>query len=110
MDRRRPRAYALIGITVSAAFMIGAPAYASEGSRLTMAAPPGFEDLAAERQLLLDVWFGGRKLGEARVRVAPGLLTFEDPAAVAALVPEVARPLELRQALEGALETNVSRL
>jgi hypothetical protein len=42
--------------------------------------------------------------------VAPGLLTFEDPAAVAALVPEVARPLELRQALEGALETNVSRL
>jgi hypothetical protein len=110
MDRRRPRAYALIGITVSAAFMIGAPAYASEGSRLTMAAPPGFEDLAAERQLLLDVWFGGRKLGEARVRVAPGLLTFEDPAAVAALVPEVARPLELRQALEGPLETNVSRL
>ena len=110
MDRRRPRAYALIGITVSAAFMIGAPAYASEGSRLTMAAPPGFEDLAAERQLLLDVWFGGRKLGEARVRVAPGLLTFEDPAAVAALVPEVARPLELRQAVEGALETNVSRL
>ena len=110
MDRRRPRAYALIGITVSAAFMIGAPAYASEGSRLTMAAPPGFEDLAAERQLLLDVWFGGRKLGEARVRVAPGLLTFEDPAAVAALVPEVARPLELQQALEGALETNVSRL
>ena len=110
MDRRRPRAYALIGITVSAAFMIGAPAYASEGSRLTMAAPPGFEDLAAERQLLLDVWFGGRKLGEARVRVAPGLLTFEDPAAVAALVPEVARPLELRRALEGALETNVSRL
>jgi hypothetical protein len=110
MDRRRPRAYALIGITVSAAFMIGAPAYASEGRRLTMAAPPGFEDLAAERQLLLDVWFGGRKLGEARVRVAPGLLTFEDPAAVAALVPEVARPLELRRALEGALETNVSRL
>ena len=110
MDRRRPRAYALIGITVSAAFMIGAPAYASEVSRLTMAAPPGFEDLAAERQLLLDVWFGGRKLGEARVRVAPGLLTFEDPAAVAALVPEVARPLELRRALEGALETNVSRL
>ncbi len=110
MDRRRRLAHALLGITVSAAFMIGAPAHASEGSRLTMAAPPGFDDLAAERQLLLDVWFGGRKLGEARVRVAPGLLTFEDPAAVAALVPEVARPLELRQALEGPLETNVSRL
>jgi hypothetical protein len=109
MDCRR-LAYAFIGITVSAAFMIGAPARASEVGRLTMAAPSGFDDLAAERQLLLDLWFGGRKLGEARVRVAPGVLTFEDPAAVAALVPEVARPLELRQALEGPLETNVSRL
>ena len=110
MDRRRRLSNALIGITVTAAFMIGAPARASESSRLTMAAPSGFDDLAAERLLLLDVYFGGRKLGEASARISPGLVTFEDPGAVAALVPGVARPLELRQSLTGPLDTHVSRL
>lgn len=100
----------LYGITVSGAFMIGAPAGASGTSRFEVAPPQGFEDLAAERELVLDVHFGGRKLGEARARLSPGVVMFEDPAAVAKLVPEVARLPELVRALSGPLASNVSLL
>ena len=110
MRRIRLLSRLLLGITVSSAFINGAPATASGASRFAVAPPTGFEDLSAERELLLDVYFGGRKLGEARARLAPGSVTFEDPAAVAAMIPEVARPLELRQGLSGLLESNVSLL
>ena len=40
--------------------MIGAPARASDSNRFEMSAPPGFDDPAAERDMLLDVYFGGR--------------------------------------------------
>ena len=102
--------HALLGITVTAAFMFGAPARASDSNRFEMSAPPGFDGLAAERDVLLDVYFGGRKLGEARARLALGTLTFENPEAVAGMIPDVARPLELGKSLSGALESNVSRL
>ena len=110
MRRTRLLARLLLGITVSGAFINGAPAAASEASRFAAAPPKGFEDLSAERDLLLDVYFGGRKVGEARARLAPGRVTFEDPAAVAAMIPDVARPLELRQVLSGPLDSNVSLL
>ncbi|MDP9424254.1 MAG: CS1-pili formation C-terminal domain-containing protein [Pseudomonadota bacterium] len=58
--------------------------------------------------MLLDVYFGGRKLGEIRATASPGSLTFDNPEAVAALIPNVARPEELAASLTGTLPSNVS--
>lgn len=99
----------LLGITVSAAFIFGQPARASGGADFSMSAPQGFEALTAERKLVLDAYFGGRKIGEVRATVSPGLLRFDDPAGVAALIPDVARPAELAASLSGKLPSNVSR-
>ena len=97
----------LRAITVSAAFMIGSAAIAS-GSGLTAAAPQGFEDLTAERELVLDAYFGGRKIGEVRATVSPGTLAFAHPELVAAMVPDVADPAALASALSGPLPSHVA--
>lgn len=99
----------LLGITVSAAFINCGVAHASGASSFSTSAPKGFEALAAERELVLDVYFGGRKLGEVQARLSPGQVRFDNPAAVAALIPEVARRDELARLLGGPLAANVSR-
>lgn len=95
-------------ITVSAAFIIAEPAFASSGSGFATSAPEGFEVLAAERQLMLDAWFGGEKVGEVRAAVSPGQLRFVDPAALAALIPDVADRAELGRRLSGSLVSHVA--
>ena len=102
------RSRILLGITVSAAFIFGQPAAASGGTNFAASAPDVFEPLVPERQLLLDAYFGGRKLGEVRATVSPGLLRFDDPAAGARLVPGVGQPHELGGSLSGTLAANVS--
>jgi hypothetical protein len=90
------------------AFMVGTPAFAS-GAGLRTTAPPGFEDLASDRELLLDVYYGGRKVGQARATIRPGQLVFADPGEVAGLVPNVASLPELSRALGGPLKANSDR-
>jgi hypothetical protein len=98
----------LLAFTVSASFIFAGEAIASGRAGFTASAPEGFETLAAERHLVLDAYFGGKKLGEVRAIVRPGLLTFDDPAAVAGLIPDVARPEELASSLTGTLASNVA--
>lgn len=98
----------LLAITVSAAFINGAPAAASSGSGLISSAPEGFEALAAERDVVLDVYYGGIKRGQVRAKIAPGSLAFEDPHAAAALIPDVDRHADLAAALTGPLPSNPS--
>ena len=108
MRKPSPLFRALFAFTVSAAFINGAPASASDAPRLTAAPPEGFEDLVSERDVLLDAYFGGRKLGEIEATIKPGFVTFKDPRAVAGLIPDVALVPELTARLTGALPTNVS--
>lgn len=98
----------LVGFTVSAAFINAAPAAASGNGKFSASAPEGFEALASEREVVLDAYVGGGKLGEVRATIAPGTLRFEDPAAVAGLIPDVARRDELVMALSGSLPANAS--
>lgn len=105
---RAPSTCLLLAFTVSAAFIIAPPARASGGGSFTASAPEGFEILASERQVMLDAYSGGRKLGEVRATIAPGVLRFDDPASVAGLIPDVARNGELTAALTGPLPANVS--
>lgn len=99
---------ALLAFTVSAAFMNGAPASASDASKLTAAPPEGFEDLTSERDVVLDAYFGGRKLGEIRASIRPGFVTFQDPLAMARLIPDVASLPALVASLTGPLPANVA--
>jgi hypothetical protein len=73
-----------------------------------VSAPEGFEALAGERELVLDAYYGGRKLGAVEVKLSPGSVRLIDPASVADLIPEVARKAELVEFLSGAMQSNVA--
>jgi hypothetical protein len=103
-----PALRALLAFTVSAAFINQAPARASGLNSLTASAPAGFEDLTSERDVVLDAYFGGRKLGEFRAVVSPGFVTFKDPQSLAQLIPDVALLPQLVAGLSGPLPANVS--
>ena len=68
--------------------------------------PPGFDDLANPREVLVDVYFGGRKIGSTVAVSRPGFLQFRDPAKVAALVPNLASVAGVSDALAGDLPTH----
>jgi len=96
-----------LAITVSAAFIIGGTAQA-HGRVLLASAPEGFEALAGERELVLDAYYGGRKLGPVQVTFSPGLVRLHDPQSLADLVPDAARKAELVSFLSGPLPANVA--
>lgn len=98
----------LFAITVSAALMNAAPAAASGSGGLFASAPKGFEALTAERIVVLDAFYGGVRRGQVQARIAPGSLQFDDPAGVAALIPDVERQADLIASLAGILPSNPS--
>ena len=108
MRRRSLAFFILLVFTVSAAFTNGTPAYATERSNFHSSAPPGFEILTADREVILDAYFGGQKLHQVRATLSPGSVTFHDPDALARLIPDVARLPELVAGLTGPLPANVS--
>jgi hypothetical protein len=65
--------------------------------------PPGFDDLARPREVLVDIYFGGARVGSAVGVSRPGFLHFRDPAKVAALVPDLSDTSDLANALSGDL-------
>ena len=97
---------ALLAITVSAAFINSGVAHAASKSGFETSAPDGFEALNAEREVVLDAFYGGRKLGEIRARISPGLVRLDDPQAVAGLIPDAAKVAELAAFLSGPLSAN----
>src|SRR5918996_1041996 len=99
---------AAIAITVSTAFIFGDSAEASGRSGLSASAPEGFEALEADREVVLDAYFGGRKLGEVGAKISPGTIRFHRPQALAGLIPDVARPDDLARLLSGPLPSNVA--
>ncbi|MBO0749785.1 MAG: TcfC E-set like domain-containing protein, partial [Porphyrobacter sp.] len=77
---------------------------------ITVSEPAGFSDLTREQPLMVDVYFGGVYRGEANVRVAPGTLTFVDPAALLRLFPDLRDNDALMPLLEGQpLATNAEK-
>lgn len=76
----------------------------------TTGTPPGFDNLASTREVLVDVYFGGRKVGEAFAVVEPGVFRFRSARRVAAMVPEVLSPEDLAVALGAELPTHSERI
>ena len=81
-------------------------ANSSNSSLTTVGAPPGFDDLARPRELLVDVYFGGRKVGEAMIVSRPGFVRFQDPASLLELVPNAIPSPDLSAALAQDLPAN----
>jgi hypothetical protein len=79
---------------------------ASAFSIETKGVPSGFTELAREHELLVDLFFGGRKIGQARIVAWPGHMRFKEPAKVLALVPNVESSAELTAALTADLPSN----
>ena len=68
-----------------------APAHA-DAARISVAEPEGFAELTRERDLVVDLYFGGVRRGEARVLVTPDTVQFTEPRGVLALLPPLTDP------------------
>jgi outer membrane usher protein FimD/PapC len=71
--------------------------------------PDGFSNLVTPQSALVDVYFGGKRLGDAQVIYEPGSLSFNDPAKLVALLPDLANTSAVEAALAvSSLSTNAS--
>jgi hypothetical protein len=89
--------------------MIAGRAFAAEAASAKIEAagiPPGFNELARQRDVLVDIYFGGRKVGEARALVRPGYLKITDPDKLLAILPNIDPTAELSATLSDELPTN----
>lgn len=95
-------------LTIIALVTAAARSQAAELS-LTAAAPNGFADLESLREVVVDIYFGGRRLGEARALVRPGHVRFRDPKTIAELLAPYGDAKSIEQALSGDLPSNAGR-
>lgn len=72
--------------------------------------PDGFQRLTSEREELVDLYFGGQKIGATRVITRPGSIRFRTPDDVFKLLPDLLVAPATTAALEHDLDTNVSRV
>ncbi|MCW8124984.1 TcfC E-set like domain-containing protein [Microbulbifer halophilus] len=104
---------AIAGTLLSLAFCVPtstAIAAASAAFTLDTAAPDGFADLTEAQELVVDIYYGSRQLGAARVIVDLHTLRFKNPAAVLALLPETVDPELLLRELSAPLRRNSRRV
>ena len=90
------------------ALTISGRAFAGASSVMLAAdgTPSGFDELASAREVLVDVYFGDRKISEARATTKPGRLQFKSPSDVLGALKEAVPSAELVAALAGDLPTN----
>lgn len=94
------------------ALLIAAPVEArSPSPQITTSVPEGFTDLVddthaelAEGLLLVDIFVDGQRRGEAIVAVADGRLEVDDPAAIAAQIPDLANAVEFETRLANGFD------
>lgn len=80
----------------------------STGFEARVSAPDDFAALDGPRALVMDIYFSERRVGDARVTIDHGRVRFTDPAAVAALVPNLADPTALASQLASELDSNAT--
>ena len=85
---RRPRTMYLLAALAAAGVHMDVQA-ATTSAITTTGAPPGFSELEQPRELLVDLYFGKRRIGEAWIVARPGFVKFRDPDGAMALIPEL---------------------
>jgi hypothetical protein len=73
---------------------------------ITVSAPEGFADLTEDRTLVVDVFFGGARIGEALVAAAPGSVRFLEVGNLVALLPPLTDPRAVETFLSASLPAN----
>ena len=107
-QQRRLRARLAPATAIMLAPLFGLPsaqAAASDPERLArieLSEPPGFSALTGPQNAVADLYFGGRRIGEARVSWQPGSLAFADPAKLVTLLPDLANVPAVLAALSAA--------
>lgn len=94
------------GIVVSAAFMACGAAAAAEGGTFTTKPPHDFQQLDQARELVVDLQFRGRRLGQVTIVVEQGQIRFVDPVQVALLIDEARSPKDLQVALSSSFDSH----
>jgi len=90
------------------ALTISTPCTAASGAATLTSPeiPEGFGQLASARPVLVDVYFGDRKIAETLAISRPGSLRLRSPDDVLSKLPEIIPTPELAAALAGELSTN----
>jgi hypothetical protein len=84
----------------------GAPASAAV---LSADRPDGFDILLLPQTTMVDVYYGGQRVGSAMAEYTPGKIRFKSPSGTLALIPHVTNAGPLLNALEGDLPTHADR-
>ena len=92
-----------------AAALAPASGQAESGGIAMTGAPPGFAELEQPRELLVDVYFGDRRLGEAWIVARPGFVKFRDPHHILGLIPNLKISPALAERIAAELEDNAGR-
>jgi hypothetical protein len=74
----------------ASATIVVAPQAKAKGPAISVGEPAGFADLTAEQTLLVDVYFGGVRRGEAMIVATPDTVRVSDVASIIALLPTLA--------------------
>jgi hypothetical protein len=106
----------MAALLLSAAFHVH-PAVAKPGGESTLAAamitvgePDGFAALNRPQLAVVDVFVGGARIGSVKVRYDGSRLTFLDPDALVAMLPELTKPEPVKELFsQTALEGHVER-
>jgi len=77
-------------------------------AQVAVGVPSGFADLARAQQIVADLHFGGEAIGQVQIKVEGGTVRLSDPAAVVALIPQVADVAAVTAALSGPLDMHAA--
>jgi hypothetical protein len=79
----------------------------ADATRIRGGTPAGFDALLTPQEAVVDVYIGGRAIGQTRVRYAAGKITFLDIDTVLGRIPDLIDPAAVRAALAAPdLDTN----
>ena len=81
-------------------------AHPTQVAALSVGMPSEFLSLAAEHQLVADVFFGGRRIGQFGIVATPGTIHILHPEAIVAAMAGLSDPRAVRDALGGTLDNN----
>jgi hypothetical protein len=95
----------LAAVALASAIVNMSPALAARAV-INTGPPAGFDDLLRPHSIMVDIVYGGRRVGQAMATSRPGALTFDDPTAVARLLPDVINRPTVAAALSGPLDAH----
>lgn len=111
----RSRSLTTVWVALLAGSALSAPIFSSacraaEAPFITTSEPDGFSSLVKDQTLLVDVYFGGARRGEAMVSVDPETVRFLDVDALLKLFPELTERTVIEDALTGSKLSSHSEL